>query len=70
MPLLERVLDRFKYPIPAEMSGYPEKATKLPWGRSGNRKHDLLLEDADKSLIIGIEAKADEPFDNSIEEKD
>lgn len=68
-PLLETVLNRFKYPVPVEMSGYPEKATKLPWGRSGDRKHDLLLEDADKSLIIGIEAKADEPFDNSIEKK-
>lgn len=51
------------------MSGVPEKATKLPWGRSGDRKHDLLLEDADKSLVIGIEAKADEPFDKSIEKK-
>lgn len=68
-PLLEKVLNRFNYPVPTEMDGVPEKATKLPWGRSGDRKHDLLLEYADKSLIIGIEAKADEPFDNSIEKK-
>lgn len=68
-PLLKRVLPRFNYPVPAKMSGIPEKATKLPWGRSGDRKHDLLLKNAQKSLVIGIEAKADEPFDKSIEKK-
>lgn len=69
VPLLESVLTRFDFPVPAEMLGYPEKATELPWGTRGNRKHDLLLEDEDKSLVIGIEAKADESFGDKVGNK-
>lgn len=38
----------------------PEASTSLPFSHRGPRKHDLLLRN--KKLIIGIEAKAEEPF--------
>lgn len=66
---ISSILEQFKFPIPNEMHGIPEKGTKLPWGRNGDRKHDLLLKDANSSVVVGIEAKADEPFDKSIKYK-
>ena len=63
------VLERFNIPLPEEMHGIPEKATKLPWGKSGNRKHDLFLKDNNSTIAIGIEAKADEAFDKSVKNK-
>ena len=62
-------MERFNIPVPEEMHGIPEKATKLPWGKSGNRKHDLFLKDNNSTIVIGIEAKADEPFDKSVKDK-
>lgn len=38
----------------------PEASTRLPFSHRGPRKHDLLLRS--KKVIIGIEAKAVEPF--------
>lgn len=38
----------------------PETTTRLPYSHHGPRKHDLLLRN--KNIIIGIEAKAEEPF--------
>lgn len=38
----------------------PEASTQLPYSHRGPRKHDLLLRN--KNVIIGIEAKAEEPF--------
>lgn len=65
-PKISSVLERFNIPVPENIKGIPEKATNLLWGRSGDRKHDLFLFDADSNIIIGIEAKADEPFDKPI----
>lgn len=69
VPKITSVLERFNIPVPEEMHGIPEKATKLPWGKSGNRKHDLFLKDNNSTIVIGIEAKADEPFDKSVKDK-
>ena len=38
----------------------PEACTRLPYSHRGPRKHDLLLRN--KNVVIGIEAKAEEPF--------
>ena len=69
VPKITSVLERFNIRVPEEMHGIPEKGTKLPWGRSGERKHDLFLKDKDSSIVIGIEAKADESFDESVKNK-
>lgn len=68
-PKISSILQRFEFPIPNVLNGTPEHATTLPWGNSGERKHDLLLKDASSSLVIGIEAKADEPFDKAVKVK-
>ncbi len=51
--------------------GEPEAETKLPpKDASGPRNHDLLLFDDNNEIVIGIEAKVDEPFgDKSIYEE-
>jgi len=69
VPKLTSVLQRFNFPVPEEMYGSPEKATKLPWGTRGDRKHDLLLKDAHSTIIVGVEAKADEAFDKAVKYK-
>lgn len=49
--------------ISASFCGEPEAETKLPpKGSRGPRNHDLLL--YNKDLVIGIEAKVNEPFGN------
>lgn len=68
-PRISSVLERFNIPVPMDVKGIPEKATNLPWGRSGDRKHDLFLREADSNIVIGIEAKADESFDKPIQYK-
>lgn len=68
-PKIYSILQRFEFPIPDVLNGTPEHATTLPWGNNGDRKHDLLLKDASSSLFIGIEAKADEPFDKAVKVK-
>lgn len=68
-PKISSVLERFNIPAPKEILGIPEKGTKLPWGRSGDRKHDLFLHNADSTIVIGIEAKADESFDKPVNYK-
>lgn len=69
IPKIESILKRFSIPVPDEMHGVPEMATKLIWGTRGNRKHDLFLIDNRASMVIGIEAKADESFDKPIKNK-
>lgn len=50
--------------VPGSFTGEPEATTKLPpTGSRGPREHDLLL--FDKRIVIGIEAKVDEPFGNN-----
>ena len=49
------------------LTGEPEATTNLPFSTSGPRQHDLLLHDDNNEIVIGIEAKVDEPFgDKSI----
>lgn len=47
----------------------PEGATAIDRFPGGDRSHDLLLAGAagDTSVVVGIEAKTDEPFDASLE---
>ena len=48
---------------PSSFTGEPEATTNLPpQGSSGPREHDLLL--YDNRIVIGIEAKVNEPFGN------
>ena len=62
------VTESFKSKISASFCGEPEAETKLPpKGSRGPRNHDLLL--YNKDLVIGIEAKVNEPFGNSISEE-
>lgn len=42
----------------------PEASTPLPFSHRGPRKHDLLLRNKNKKVIIAIEAKAHESFGN------
>ena len=59
------VKNSFKGRISASFDGEPEAETKLPpKGSNGPRNHDLLL--YNKHLVIGIEAKVNEPFGASI----
>lgn len=57
------VTESFGSKISASFCGEPEAETKLPpKGSRGPRNHDLLL--YNKDLVIGIEAKVNEPFGN------
>ncbi len=61
--LLEKVVKSTIDYIPSSFTGEPEATTNLPpQGSSGPREHDLLL--YDNRIVIGIEAKVDEPFGN------
>ncbi len=62
--LLEEVVKSSVGYVPSSFTGEPEAVTRLPHSSSGPRNHDLLL--FDKRIVIGIEAKVDEPFGNSI----
>lgn len=69
VPKIVSVLERFNIPVPEDMHGVPEKATELRWGCGGPRKHDLFFIDNNSTIVIGIETKADEPFDKSVKDK-
>ena len=48
---------------------YPEFLSRFEkgFGRGGGRQHDALMISKRNSLIVGIEAKADEPFDYEVD---
>lgn len=65
--LVQSVLNEISIKTRADFIGEPEVETKLPQ-RGEGRNHDLLL--YNKDIVIGIEAKVNEPFgDNSIHEE-
>jgi hypothetical protein len=50
----------------------PELPTALGDVSRGRRRHDLVLlalDEADRRVVVGVEAKADEPFDASVDER-
>jgi hypothetical protein len=54
---------------PRVATGIPESKTRLPDTPSGPRRHDLVLLTTDSQAartLVGLEAKADEPFDASV----
>ena len=62
--LLEDIIKRTVKYVPSSFTGEPEATTNLPpQGSSGPREHDLLL--YDKRIVIGIEAKVNEPLGNN-----
>jgi len=62
--LLEEIVESTIGYVPSSFTGEPEATTSLqPQGSSGPREHDLLL--CDKRIVIGIEAKVNEPFGNN-----
>lgn len=62
------VKSSFKGRISTSFEGEPEAETKLPpKGSKGPRNHDLLLHN--KHLVVGIEAKVNEPFGASINDE-
>lgn len=64
----DAVKNTFGRKVSASFYGEPEAETKLPpKGSNGPRNHDLLL--YNKDLVIGIEAKVNEPFGNSIDDE-
>ena len=60
--MIEDVLEKTVGKVPGSFTGEPEAETKLP-SRGKGRNHDLLL--YSEKLVIGIEAKVDEPFGNN-----
>lgn len=53
------------------LEGYPEWKTGLRGERRGPRVHDLLLvgKTPERRVVIGVEAKADEAFDRTLQER-
>lgn len=60
--LVQSVLDDISIKTRGDFVGEPEAGTKFPQKGEG-RNHDLLL--FNKDIVIGIEAKVDEPFGNN-----
>lgn len=62
------VQEQFGKKCSTQFIGEPEADTKLyPKGSSGPRNHDLLLYNDD--VVIGIEAKVNEPFGETVQQK-
>lgn len=64
--LLQSVLEEISFITDDSFIGEPEFETKLP-GQGEGRNHDLLL--YNKDLVIGIEAKVDEDFGETIKKE-
>ena len=64
--LLQSILEEISFITDDSFIGEPEYETKLP-GQGEGRNHDLLL--YNKDLVIGIEAKVNEDFDETIKKK-
>ena len=60
--MIEEVLEKTVGKVPGSFTGEPEAETKLP-SRGKGRNHDLLL--YSEKLVIGIEAKVNEPYGNN-----
>ena len=59
--IIEEVVNSTVGYVPHSFTGEPEATTDLPpLGSRGPREHDMLL--IDKRIVIGIEAKVNEPF--------
>lgn len=59
--IIKEIVENNLHYTPESLTGEPEAKTDLPPTRSsGPRNHDLLL--FDDRIVIGIEAKVDEPF--------
>lgn len=65
-PFIENLLSECKIKCD-EFICIPEAETNLPGDYRGPRNHDLLM--IGKNVIIGIEAKVNEPYGNSIEQE-
>ena len=64
--LLQSILEEISFITDDSFIGEPEFETKLP-GQGEGRNHDLLL--YNKDLVIGIEAKEDEDFGETIKKE-
>lgn len=61
---IENVLGSINFNEDISFIGEPEAVTNLK-GKGEGRNHDILL-NGDNKIIIGVEAKVDEPFGNSV----
>lgn len=67
---IDGLLSSLNLAIPKTFTCEPEAKTHFPsnWGTSGARSHDLLMI-GNTDILIGIEAKADEPFEKKVSAK-
>ena len=64
VPFLSELIKMMGCSTPSEIDCYPEEETPLPYSYRGPRNHDLLVVGPD--FIIGIEAKVNESFSETL----
>lgn len=63
--LIEGVMRETGIKTTFPLIGEPEVETEIPGSNREGRNHDLLLYNENDDVVIGIEAKVDEPFGNN-----